>query len=181
MRKHDGDGGMTFDTPDDWTDRTIVAFAAPVRPGGQHAPNIVVTEEPMSETETVQTHAGRQLAQLAKQMPEFDLVESYETTLAGLPAIYFRFHWVSHFGAIEQAMTIVARDVAAGRLVVTFASTVRVEEAEQMRPTFSDILRSVQFGTPEVRSVSDVAPCPPQTESLDLPHVPMPGARRARG
>src|SRR5262249_51411780 len=89
------DKDILFEAPKDWTDRTIVAFTAPLdsTKNKETAPNIVMTREPMRDEDTLRTHADRQLLELGRQLKEFDLLESRETELSGLPAIFLRYTW----------------------------------------------------------------------------------------
>jgi hypothetical protein len=184
MERHDVQHGVAFAAPPDWVERSIVSFCAPAPPGTKNAPNIVLTEEPMREGETLNTYSSRYLAELAQQLPHFDVVETSETTLGGLPATFVRFLWVSNLGGIEQSITLVERAASSGRVVFSLTSTASAENAEQMRPMFAEIARSIRFDAQETtRTVSDVAPrpspAPAQTpETLFMPELPMPGARR---
>jgi hypothetical protein len=171
--------GIAFDTPEDWIDRTIVAFGAPVeKPGSPNAPNIVMTQEMMRDGDTLRMQADRQLMDLAKHLHDFDILESRQTTVGGLPAIHMRFSWVSQLGGLEQSYTLVERAVAAGRMVVVFTGTVRTEDAAKLRPVFSKVLESVRFSPVGAPPMAHAAAANASNPSSSEPVIPMPGTRR---
>src|SRR5262245_41236695 len=140
--RHFQPGGVSFTPPNGWADRTIVAFSGPGP--AENAPSIVMTHEPLREKETLRTHADRQLAELSRQLREFRLLEKTDTALGDLPAIRFRFDWVSQSGALEQSITLVERAVPAGRIVLTFTCTASRGAADEMRSLVSEFMRSVR-------------------------------------
>jgi hypothetical protein len=174
------DKDILFEAPKDWTDRTIVAFSAPLdaTKNKETAPNIVMTREPMRDEDTLRTHADRQLLELGRQLKDFDLLESRETELAGLPAIFLRYTWVSHLGELEQSLTMVERRLPEGRVAATFTTTVGKADAANARPVLNQILQNVRFepsGPP--RPSGPAGPPPPPIAEPSAPIVPMPGTR----
>ena len=168
--------GVSFVPHRDWIDRTIVAFTAPPRPG-KHAANLVVTQEPLRDGDTLRVHADRILMETARQLQHFELLESREATLADLPAVFARFRLTTHFSVVEQRMTLVALETDEGRLVTTFTTTTPSDQVEEMQPVFEQMLRSVRFECMPAAS----APSPAPAEEPWLPttnFVPMPGQRR---
>ena len=181
MPRHQ-DKDVSFEAPADWADRTFVAFTAPPEAAANKdsAPNIVMTREPMRPGDTLRTHADRQLLELGKQLKDFDLLESRETELSGQPAIVLRYLWVSHIGALEQSMTLVARPTETGNAVTTFTTTTTPQDAARARPFFTQILQTVRFegnGAPPPKA-SPPTPTSPQDQP---PLVPMPGFRGGPG
>ena len=183
MPRHQ-DKDVSFDPPPDWVDRTFVAFTAP--PGlvkdVNSAPNIVMTREPMRDGDTLRTHSDRQLIELGKQLKDFDLLESKETTLGGLPAILLRYRWISQVGTLEQAMVVAERTRPdKGTDVTTFTTTTTPADAPRARPIFDEILRTVRF-SPAGGAPPPVRPslAPPLSDEPS-PLVPMPGFRGEPG
>jgi hypothetical protein len=182
MPRHQ-DKDVSFEAPAEWADRTFVAFTAPPEAAAnkESAPNIVMTREPMRPGDTLRTHADRQLLELGKQLKDFDLLESRETELAGQAAIVLRYAWVSHFGALEQSMTLVVRPGESGHSVTTFTTTTTPQDAGRARPLFTQILETVRFesnGAPPPKASSPTTPTTPQDQP---PLVPMPGFRGGPG
>ena len=138
---------------------------------------MVMTQEKLRDGDTLRVHADRQLMELAKQLHDFDLLESRETTCGGMPAVFMRFLWTSHFGALEQSMTLVEVE----RKVTSFTTTAPVENASEARALFNEMLKSVHFA-PEGEPVSLAPPMSSQAHANgdDLPIVPMPGFRGTR-
>jgi hypothetical protein len=177
-RRHDRD--ISFDPPPDWMDRSMVAYAAPTDdPTKEGAPNFVMTREPMRDTDTLRSHADRQLIELGRQLRDFDLLESKETTLGGGPAVHLRYTWMSHFGRLEQSVIVTERPADKGRMAVAFTTTSRTEEAAKMKSVFADMLRSVRFDGPQPPPGGSIPPPTSSGRPLDnvTPFVPMPGHR----
>jgi hypothetical protein len=175
--------GVSLDPPADWIDRTIVAFSAPAQSDNKSAPNLVITNEPMREGDTLRVCADRQLMEIAKQLQDFDICESTTTTVGGLPAISMRFTWTAHFGALEQTITLVERTTEAGRVVTSFAATAKVQDAKTTHGIFENVLKSVSFGPPAAVTHSEPPrplSQPPPSRDPEEPFVPMPGYRQRR-
>jgi hypothetical protein len=180
MARHE-DKDICFDTPPDWADRTIAAYMAPIDDNARldHAANMVLTREPMRDGDTLRTHADRQLLELGRQLADFELLESRETQLSGQPAIFIRYAWVSHVGALEQTMTLVERIRDQQRVVATFTTTAPRDEAKNVQPLFANILKSVRFGGTPVPTPTPPSPSAPMiaVAPMSEPMVPMPGYR----
>ncbi len=176
------DKDVSFDPPPEWVDRTFVAYTVPydLPKNKESAPNIVMTREPLRATDTLRTHADRQLLELGKQLKDFDLLESRETELGGQQAIYLRYSWVSHIGVLEQSMTLAERPAEQGSSVTTFTTTTTPDEAPRVRPLFNQILQSVKFGAGFAPPPKG-APPPTSPPREDAPLVPMPGFRGGPG
>jgi hypothetical protein len=178
--------GVFFIPPRDWVDRTMIAFSAPAPAGTKNAPNVVMTHEWMRDADSLRVHAERQLMELGRQLQGFDILESRETTLGGLEAIRMRFGWLSHFGALEQSLTMVERNVQGRRVATTFTTTAMADEAAAVETTFEAFLASVRFGAhhsdrvPAPSFTPSTLPPPPSHVEPIAPLVPMPGFRTPR-
>jgi hypothetical protein len=136
---------LNFEVPSDWQDRTIVAFAAPAKPGRALAPNLVLTRDPAGDKESVASYADRQLVEFAKRLDDFDLQERRERTLGGLPAVEFEFTWNNTLGVLQQRQVCV---LLGKRTVLNFTLSALQEDFPALEPAFNTILASVRF--PEV-------------------------------
>jgi hypothetical protein len=188
------DKDASFETPEDWVDRTIVAHSAASSKPRDAAPNFVMTREAMREGDTLRAHADRQLLELGRHLKDFDLLESKETTLGGQPAVFLRYTWMGHLGLLEQTVTIVARVFEHGRLATSFTTTAPSQDASKAKPVFEEILKTVRFDGTEAPRTSPSPPRPPlgrsplsyepdehpPTRSVPAPSVPMPGRRKRR-
>lgn len=141
MAKYNG-RDVSFEIPNDWQDRTIAAFAAPLQPKQTIAPNFVVTRDVVPEREPSSTYADKQLVELAKRLEAFNLSERLESFVGGLPAVVLIFTWRGANGTIKQRQTFVA--IGTG-VVLTFVATALVSEFSSMEPAFQAILDSIEF------------------------------------
>jgi hypothetical protein len=181
------DKDVSFETPQNWVDRTIVAYAAPSDDKGREAaPNFVMTRERMREGDSLRSHADRQLLELGRLLKDFDLLESKETVLGGQPAVFLRYTWMGHYGRLSQTVTIVEREhPERGRVAASFTTTSKTEDAPKTTAVFADILKSVKFdgsGGPAVPPPPMSGPPrggPPMADQ-GAPVVPMPGVRGGR-
>lgn len=140
---------VTFDVPRHWEDRTMVAFAAPPRPGQTTAPNVVMTRDLLASGETLAGYADKQLAELSKRLDGFELVAREEKSIGGQPGIELHFTWRASTGELEQwlAMTVGRR-----RTVFCFNATAARADGEQMTPLFDRILSTIRFPRPNEES-----------------------------
>jgi len=133
---------VTFDVPRDWSDRSVVAFAEPSKPGQRSAANVVLTRDTLPKGQTLKNYADKQLVELAKGMNGFDLRKREEKQLGGREAVELRFGWVGGNGPIEQRLTMVQ---GPKDKILTFTTTVTRAEASKLDAVFDRILASVKF------------------------------------
>ena len=136
---------VTFDVPRHWEDRTMVAFAAPPRPGQTTAPNLVMTRDTLANDETITSYADKQLAELSRRLEGFELVGREEKTLSGQPGVELHFTWRASTGELEQRLAMV---LGRRRTVFCFNATAARVDADQLNPLFERILSTVRFPRP---------------------------------
>jgi len=136
---------VTFDVPRHWEDRTLVAFAAPAKPGQATSPNVVMTRDTLGAEETIQSYADKQLAELSKRLEAFELDERKETTFGGQPGVELRFTWQGSVGKLEQRL---AMALGKRRTVFCFNATMAKADADQMNPLFDRIMSTIRFPRP---------------------------------
>jgi hypothetical protein len=173
---HHLDHDVSFNTPPEWLDRSVVVFEAPAPKPLQRSWNVVMTREPIREGDNLRTHADRLLLELARTLAGFDLLESRELELGGQAAMYLRYTCATATGVLEQSVTLAARAGAAGGSLTIFTTTAPIEEAEAARAVFKEILSSVQFGPPRPPKIGVPRASAPTLDLAPL-HVPMPGVR----
>lgn len=169
--------GMSFEVPEGWVDRTVLAFAAP--PGSapaEYLPNVVMTREALAPGDTLRTHADRTLLDMAKQLKDFDILESRETMLDGRRAICVRFSWMSNAGDLEQDMTMCESPAEPGeteRYATIVTATAHKKVVDEMRPLFNQVLSSIRFpggrAPPPFGAGPPPAPAPPDPIGTDAP------------
>lgn len=136
---------VTFDVPRHWEDRTMVAFAAPPRPGQTTAPNVVMTRDQLAPGETLESYADKQLAELSKRLERFALIGKKELSLGGQAGVELHFTWVGQNGELEQRLAIA---VGRRRTLFCWSATSAKVDADQMNPLFDRILATVRFPRP---------------------------------
>jgi hypothetical protein len=141
MAKYSG-RDVSFEIPDDWQDRTIAAFAAPLKPKQTVAPNLVLTRDMVSGNEPPGAYADKQLVELAKRLEAFNLAERRESLVGGRPAVDLIFTWRGANGTIKQKQTFIASGAGT---VLTFVVTALLTEFSAMEATFQAILDSIEF------------------------------------
>jgi hypothetical protein len=133
---------VCFDVPRDWKDRSVVAFAAPMKVGQGKSANLVMTRDELRSAENLQAYIDRQVVELKSRLENFRMHERVERTLGGLPATELRFGWHGQGGALEQRLVFVGDQ---RRGVLTFTATMPKTEAGRLNPLFDRILASVTF------------------------------------
>ncbi len=136
---------VVFDVPRHWEDRTLVAFAAPPRPGQSTAPNVVMTRDTLGPEETIQSYADKQLAELSKRLEGFELDERKELSFGGQPGVELRFSWIGSAGKLEQRL---AMALGRKRTVYCFNATMAKADADQMNPLVDRIMSTIRFPRP---------------------------------
>jgi hypothetical protein len=180
------DHDVTFESPDDWEDRSIVAHIGYPDDKGA-TPNVMITREPMKEGETLSEYRDRQIVDLAQQLKDFEIYESRDARVDGNPAISLRYTLDSPEGTIEQTLTMVERALPDGkRMVFSFATSTPATSVSTARKLLEDVLKTVRFGSPPPGGAPPPPSMPPMVPSSsggagqggDMPYVPMPGQRR---
>ena len=132
---------LSFDVPPGWQDRTVIAFAAPEKPGKVATATLIVTREKLGPNESLRTYSSRQLAQVARVLDGFELHESRDVNVAGLPAVQHVFGWNAAAGPLVQRITF----AAVSDTVVGFTGTMPKSEVAELSPVFDQLLASVRF------------------------------------
>ncbi len=136
---------ISFEIPRDWTDKSIVAYAAPPRPGQSTVANVVLTRDTLQAGETVRSYADRQLTELAKRLDSFALTERKESTIGAVPAIEVHFTWRGSSGPLVQRLVMLAKR----KTVMSFTATASKAEASALGPVFDRIFQSVKLAGEE--------------------------------
>lgn len=173
--------GMSFEVPEGWVDRTVLAFAAPPSAGpSEYLPNVVMTREVMAKGDTLRTHADRTLLDMAKQLDGFDILESREAMLDSRRAIYVRFCWKSNMGDLEQDMTMCESPAEPGETemyATIVTTTAHKKVVNEVRPAFNQLLQSIRFSGGRAPPPGG-GPPPAAAPEPSLPDSPMFGVRR---
>ena len=117
---------------------------------------------------------------MSRVLEGFDILESRDASLGGLPAVHVRFRWTSSIGPVEQTLTMCESPCEPGdgcRYATLVTTSSHATLAEQAKPMFDALLRSLHFGRPHAALPVPLAMRQPPPETW-LPSAPMFGASR---
>ncbi|MDR3435272.1 DcrB-related protein [Telmatospirillum sp.] len=137
---------FSFHVPEDWVDRSMVAWSAPPGPGKQIVPNVMVAYDRPRVEETLGIYVNRQLKDLMARAQKFHLETRRDVMLAGRPAVELLFQWDSGTGAIKQRQ--IYSLLPDGRSI-TIVNTARTQEFPAVDAKFLDMLNSFGWAPPE--------------------------------
>lgn len=141
---------FSFLVPEDWVDRSMIAWSAPPGPGRRVVPNVMVAYDQPRSQESLGTYVNRQLKDLMARASTFELETRRDVLLAGRPAVELVFQWNSGTDMVKQRQ--IYSLLPDGRSI-TIVNTAPVSEFAAVDPKFVEMLNS--FGW---------APPPPATE-----------------
>jgi len=174
---------FSFEPPEGWQDRAILAFVAPPQPGESTVPNVVLAREPRREGDTLHTHVQRQLLALANELDELDMLESEECVVGGRRALRTRCMWRGHDGAVDQTVVHVEPEEGE-RTVMSLTCTSSMASSSAVWPVFDRLLASLQpmARPPAMTVATPVPPSAPREVGAEpgAPMFPMPGVRAKR-
>jgi hypothetical protein len=128
-----------FSVPDQWVDRSMVAWSAPPAPGNPVPPNILVAYDKPRAGEDLATYVDRQLKDLSGKAQKFRLHLKQDVTLANQPAVEVVFSWDSGSATLKQRQIYAL--VPGGR-VISIVNTARLAEFEAAELQFLQMLNS---------------------------------------
>lgn len=171
MRRSDNKE-VAFEVPDDWEDKTVIAFEGPKAPGMTVGRNVTLMRVviPPGSSPTLTTFATQQVASLASGLPGFELVRQQSTVAGNLPAVEIVYHWKHPEGSLTQRIMLFQRD----RTVWSFTATALRGDMDAATPGFEKIFKSLVVHPTGPGAGS--AGAPPSPDS-----VPKPPPSRPRG
>jgi hypothetical protein len=171
---------LTFETPSQWQDRTLVAYEAPrVRPD-QLPASLIVARQLLAPGETLDRHAERAAQAMVDRIPGARVVGRMKRVVGGRRAIETRVTWTEPEGPIEHTVVHVEPGSTETEPRVTAFAFITSDGGA--RAALGQIMSTVRFG--------DAAPPPPPLlcappraapapMDLEFSMVPMPGVPRA--
>jgi len=93
---------FAFHVPDDWVDRSMVAWSAPPGTDRKTPPNVMVAYDRPRAEESLGTYVNRQLKDLTARATKFHLDTRRDVMLSGRAAVELVFHWDAGNGMIKQ-------------------------------------------------------------------------------
>jgi hypothetical protein len=137
---------FSFSVPEEWVDRSMIAWSAPRGPGKQVVPNVMVAyDQPRSE-EDLGVYVNRQLKDLMARAQKFQLETRRDVALAGRPAVELVFQWDTGSGMIKQRQ--IYSMLPDGRSI-TIVNTARTPEFPAAETKFLEMLNSFGWASVE--------------------------------
>jgi hypothetical protein len=132
---------LLFEVPDEWEDKSITAFSSPGEPGSPIQRSVVVTREPLPKGTSLRTFAGRQMTNVGKALPGFQLQGSRDETVGGRPAVTYDFSWEGDSGPLAQRQVLVLVD----EQIYCITYSLHRAEVQKAMPAFERLLSTVTF------------------------------------
>lgn len=137
---------FSFQVPDDWTDRSMIAWAAPADNSGPVAPNIMIAYDRPQAGEAVGAYVNRQMKDLSGRAQGFQLELRRDVMLAGRPAVEILFRWNAGAGIVKQRQLYSL--LADGR-VISIVNTAPADRFPEAEKQFLIMLNSFAWPAPE--------------------------------
>jgi len=131
---------ICFDVPEHWVNRTLVAFSAPTDQPG--APNVVLTRDVLSQQDSVEEYADRQLHMLTMPLEGYRLHFKRHRQVDGAEAIDMRYSWSAGSERALQRQLVIR---GAGDEVVCMTVTSAESAADRLEPIVERIVGSIRF------------------------------------
>jgi hypothetical protein len=155
-------GGLSFELPTVWVEKTTLAFAAP-GPTAARETNLRVTREKAHALDTVITFARRQLLHLAARVPQFELLEAEDFAIAGCRGTRSRVRWKGPKGVVEQAVAHIMSPEDEST-ILTFTCTSRPDSEFRSWTVLEALLATVRVGKERTP--------PADSGFFDIEHLP---------
>lgn len=136
---------LSFDVPNDWDDKSIVAFSAPAKPG-TIVPNVVLTRDKTKPNETLDAYCDRTIVDMAKNLGGFALTSREPRQVGQTPGVEIVFSWNGSSGKqVVQHMLIV---VTGPNAVAGLNLTCDQADAKRLSAVSDRIFSSFKFAPP---------------------------------
>lgn len=133
---------FSIETPDDWQDRSIVSFAAPVAPN-EFAPNIVITKEAVSGVVSAEDYAHRQFDIARGEIAGLKILKQENVFVGGKPAVEITQAFAAHDLNLQQLQFFVLLEAE----ICVITCTATAGSFNQYLPRFKEILASLQISS----------------------------------
>jgi len=135
----------SFDVPNDWEDKSVVAFSAPPK-ANTIVPNAVLTRDKLRNAETLDAYCDRTIVDMVKNLAGFKLIDKGPRQVGGTPAVEIKFSWQGSGGkSIVQHMVIAP---LGGTAVIGLNMTCDQADAKRLEPIADRIFASFKLGAP---------------------------------
>ena len=132
---------FNIEMPDDWQDRSIITFAAPVSPN-EFAPNVVVTKEKLDGGEmTVEEYSQMHFDITKNRIAGLEILQQKYTMLSGKPAVEIVQRFSAHELNLQQLQVFILTNAE----ICVITCTATVVNFPQYLPRFKKMLDSLRF------------------------------------
>ena len=134
FRFNDGE----IEVPPDWEDKTVVALSFPAD-AKQALATMTITREPLKAS-NLATYIDKQLVEMAKTFPRYELLKREEMIVDGQSAIQLEFTWRTPDNIfVHQQQTIL---IIPKKIVLTFTATTPKNKFKEYRQNFESLVQS---------------------------------------
>lgn len=132
----------SFDVPNDWEDKTIVAFSAPAKPNTL-VPNVVLTKDKLKPEETIEQYTDRTIVDMARQLAAFKLIGKEARDVGDHRGFEIRFSW--NGSANKTVIQRILMVSGTGRTVLGLNVTCAQNDLKSIEPLADRILSSFRM------------------------------------
>jgi hypothetical protein len=144
MARFDRDG-VSFDFPDGWRGLSVTSVNKPVAWDKPDVCNILVSQEPLAEGETIDTRARNKLMTLARELPKFQYLETIDSQVAGRRARVVTFRYGGDEERLEQRVVTMECATPSGRAAVVLSAVYSLVNQEKYARALAAIIQSFRF------------------------------------
>ncbi len=132
-----------FNVPENWDDKTVTALSFPAGAKKPEASFAVTRDVNVAPGASLASYVDKQLVDLAKTCPRFELVSRDRLEIDGAPAEQLRFTWRSPDGTgVEQQQTSF---LLPAKGALTFTATAQHSKFSEFAPLFSGLVAGFRF------------------------------------
>lgn len=137
--------GVLATKPNEWYDRSIMAFSIPC--DDPMPPNVTLTRDLRNTSkdnldDTIEVYAKQQLETLVSSLPSFNLERERTSYNGQYPAAEFLFSWESGNGRIKQWLIYL---LMPDKTIVSFTSTAAASKFSDHEKAFYDFVWATKF------------------------------------
>jgi len=129
--------------PEGWQDKTVTALSFPAGAAKADASFAVTRDPAAAQSPSLASYVDRQLVDMAKGCPKFELIERHDAALGNAPAQSVSYTWRSPDGTIVQQWQTITRLQSGTALVLT--ATAPRDKFPQFQSAFEEMISSFQF------------------------------------
>lgn len=130
---------LTIEVPESWREDSVTIFSNGGT--GEESASVVLRRESVDPRTSLATYTDLQIAELAKSLPSFSLINRKTMTLNGIQAAQLGYAWVVQGLSYSQTQTML-RDSPVTMICIITSSSLR--HAKELEGDFAQIVQSAQ-------------------------------------